>query len=190
MKTFLLRLADVSETGLEKKAIARLLNSLERNRGYLSYAEAATLKTNIVKLDTKISAAAKFFYCACGGEILRSTVQVPEDLYNLVHIGSPVSQIAPSVVTSDTDLGVAHHAILEHFAIQQSALSRLKPRDILELRADGATQRAVIRLRGIVSEVQAKFERARKFHERRPRSPRGAQEGDSAQSPGTVSEGS
>jgi len=158
MTGYLSRLMDISQTGLEKKAIAKLIETIRRQKSYLRYRDAAELKTNISRLDERISAAARFFYCACGGEVLHATVQVPQDLYAVVHLGSSVSQINPSAITAATDLGVAHNAILEHFAIQQAALRRLKLKDILELRADGATRRTVSRLRNIVSEVHSKFE--------------------------------
>jgi hypothetical protein len=159
--TFLSELAETVETGLEKKSIFQLVEKLERQGHHLTYQEAMNLRTNIAKVDRRIEAAAKFFYCACGGETLNAIVQVPQELFQVVHADRSVAQISPAEITGATDLSVAHHAILDHFAVQLGAMRRLTSDDVLELRSDGATRQAVDQVKGIIAEVNVDLEQDR-----------------------------
>jgi hypothetical protein len=157
MKIFLQKLSDSTDTGHEKKLLAGLIECIEKMNHYLRFADAIELRTNIKKIDDLIEAAGKFFYCVCGGEILHGIVQVPETLWQRVHMRQSVTHINAATVTNATDLSAAHYAVLDQFGVSAEALHRLSARDVLELRVDGATRQALDQLRHVVADVNKEF---------------------------------
>jgi hypothetical protein len=143
--------------GHEIKSIDRLIERLDKTSELLRYDDAMALETNISALDAKIKAAAKLFYCVCGSATLNGVTQVPHDLWAAVHKGMAIAQVGPGEATDATDLSIAHAAVLDHFAVNARAIERLAPEAILELRTDGATQRAVRTLRRIVEDVATEW---------------------------------
>lgn len=158
MKSFISKIIDDYNTGLEKKKLSDLIQKLHAHDGHLRYKDAVLLRTNLAKIDRRIESAAKFFYCSCGAESLNGIVQVPEDLYNAVHVSKLTPHISPKMVTARTERGVAHDAIVDHFAINFEAISRLTAKDIIELKSNVETRHAFSKIRSIISDIGDKLD--------------------------------
>jgi hypothetical protein len=157
LREFLIDIHEKSDTGLEKKATDRLIDNLLRRNELLSLNDALRLKTNIAKIDRKIEAAAKFFYCVSPVDSLNSFVQLPEKLWHDVNSEREHVYVPSRDAKGYNDLSVAHRAVLRHFAVAIDALSRLTAEDVVELRSDGATRRAIEQMRTVVDDVHRRF---------------------------------
>lgn len=158
MRSFLIRLSERQSSGHAINLVMKLVDAIDRHAGFLSFSDTASLKSNIEAIDDQVLAAAKYYYCVCGGDFVQGSVQVPQSLWDKVHLTKGVVQIKTSESVGQSDLSRAHHAVLEHFAVQLDALYRLTNEDILELRSEGATRRTIDQLHKIIEEARLSFD--------------------------------
>lgn len=157
IKSFLESLIQSCSSGDEEKAVLALIRQIDDMSGYLRYEEASNLKTGFKTIDVRINAAAKFLYCTCGSSFVSGIAQVPHELWATVHADSIVEYLNTDGATDVSNLSYAHAAVLEHFAVDARAFDRLHPKDIVDLRQDGATRQAIEQLNGVVDDVDRQF---------------------------------
>ncbi|HTV70090.1 MAG TPA: hypothetical protein VMF90_16290 [Rhizobiaceae bacterium] len=110
------------------------------------------LVTGIPDLDRRLRALVQLSYCTCGAEVLNGVAQVPHGLWMAAHRSVDAPVVPPKEVGYQADLSFAHNIVLEYFALSPQFLNRLAAQDVVELRQDGATRRAIANLKELVAE--------------------------------------